>query len=295
VKLYDFDGVDERLDLVPLAARRTLDRAGLRLSLDGWRSLPLELRRAITDAGAGSEVNPAPLIEAIMHALPPPEVIEPVLDPTTSEVPPAVVDGFGEARPLPFPIWSSLAPLDRYALAKVAASGKAARIAAAYRELVGDSAVSTHLAPKGGVRMVDVGEKNPTQRTAVAVSRVSMNREALGRLMASEVPKGDVLATARLAGIMAAKRTWELVPLCHPVMLTHVSVHLQVEEGSHAVIITATAEARDRTGVEMEAMVAASIAALTIYDMLKAFDKAMVIGPTELVSKSGGRSGDFKR
>jgi cyclic pyranopterin phosphate synthase len=143
--------------------------------------------------------------------------------------------------------------------------------------------------------MVDVGEKETTPRTAVAISRVSMNREALTRLIGSEAPKGDVLATARLAGIMAAKRTWELVPLCHPVMLTHVGVNLQIEESSQAVIITATVEARDRTGVEMEALVGASIAALTIYDMLKAFDKGMAIGPTQLVSKTGGRSGDFRR
>jgi cyclic pyranopterin phosphate synthase len=109
----------------------------------------------------------------------------------------------------------------------------------------------------------------------------------------ADTPKGDVLGTARLAGIMAAKRTPDIVPLCHPIALTHVGVELELDEQQSAVRITATVEAFDRTGVEIEALHAASAAALTVYDMLKAFDRSMEIGPTRLRSKSGGRSGDF--
>jgi cyclic pyranopterin phosphate synthase len=295
VKLYDFDGVDARLELVPLAARRTLDRAGLRLSLDGWRSLSLDARRVITEAGSGPIVNLTPAMQAVQKAHPPPERIDPIDDPRADHVPAHVNEAFGEGRTLPVAVWSTLSPLDRYALAKVAASGKAARIDAAYHELIGHSAVSTHLAPQGGVRMVDVAQKDATLRRAVATSRISMNRDALSRLVRSEAPKGDVLSTARLAGIMAAKRTAELVPLCHDIALTYVGVGLEIEEANQTVSITATVEAFDRTGVEMEALVAASVAALTIYDMLKAFDRSMVIGPTQLAYKSGGKSGEFQQ
>jgi cyclic pyranopterin phosphate synthase len=201
----------------------------------------------------------------------------------------------GPERSLSPAVWSSLSALDRFALAKVVDRGRADRIAAAYAEIVGDSAISTHLSPRGGVRMVDVSEKPLTLRSAVAESAVRMNAEAFTRLSRSDAPKGDVLGTARLAGIMAAKRTSELVPLCHPVALTHLAVELALDEGARVVRITATAEAYDRTGVEMEALVAASAAALTVYDMLKAFDRGIEIGPTRLRSKSGGRSGDYER
>ena len=143
--------------------------------------------------------------------------------------------------------------------------------------------------------MVDVGEKPASLRRAAAESRVSLNAEAVERLQSASAPKGDVLGTARLAGIMAAKRTAELIPLCHTLQLTNVSVDLRLEPAARAVLIEARVETLDRTGVEMEALVAASIAALTVYDMLKAFDRTMEIGPTRLVAKSGGRSGDFQR
>jgi molybdenum cofactor biosynthesis protein MoaC len=295
LKLYAFDGVDERLDLVPLAARRALDRAGLKLSLEGWRSLALDARRTITDAGSRAMLDVAPVIVLANRAEPRPERIEPVDEPPSDEPPPAVVLALGPARALSPAIWASLSALDRFALAKVIDRGRAERIAAAYDEIVGHSAVSTHLAPQGGVRMVDVSEKPPTLRTAVAESQVTMNSDAFTRLARASAPKGDVLGTARLAGIMAAKKTSEIVPLCHPIALTHVSVEIRLDEGLRAVLITTTAEAYDRTGVEMEAMVAASAAALTVYDMLKAFDRAIEIGPTRLRSKSGGRTGDYRR
>jgi cyclic pyranopterin phosphate synthase len=294
VKLYRFDGVDERLELVPLAARRALDRAGLKLSLEGWRSLSLADRRAVSDAGSGTVVDLTPVTEAVRRAEPAAERVQPVDDPPSDAVPADVRRAFGE-RGLDAKVWSSLSPLARYALAKVATRGRAERISAAYDEIIGHSATSPHLDPAGGGRMVDVAGKAPTLRRAVAESRVKMNAEAFGRLLRADAPKGDVLGVARLAGVMAAKRTPDMVPLCHPISLTHVSVELSIDEGARAVHARATVEAVDRTGVEMEALVAATASALTVYDMLKAFDRAMEIGPSRLLEKSGGRSGDFRR
>jgi cyclic pyranopterin phosphate synthase len=122
-----------------------------------------------------------------------------------------------------------------------------------------------------------------------------MRPETAARIARADAPKGDVLAAARIAGIMAAKRTPELIPLCHGVALTHVAVDLEIDEPAAAVRVTATAEALDRTGVEMEAMVAVSAACLTIYDMLKGIDREMVLGDIRLLEKSGGRSGHFRR
>lgn len=141
--------------------------------------------------------------------------------------------------------------------------------------------------------MVNVGEKPETRRTAVARSRVTMSAAAFEKLEAHSVAKGDVLGAARIAGIMGSKRTADLIPLCHPVSLSKVTVDFEVDRERRTVDITAEAEALDRTGVEMEALVAASVAALTIYDMLKSVDRGMTIGPTRLLKKTGGRSGDF--
>lgn len=138
--------------------------------------------------------------------------------------------------------------------------------------------------------MVDVGDKDVTLRRAIARSTVRMNEATFARLSRGDTPKGDVLATARIAGIQAAKRTSDLIPLCHPLRLTKTEVAVALVDGG--VSIDATVEARDRTGVEMEALVAASTAALTIYDMLKALDRAMSFD-VRLVSKTGGKSGDF--
>lgn len=140
----------------------------------------------------------------------------------------------------------------------------------------------SHVDESGGVRMVDVGGKPQSRRRAVASATVRMAPETARRLR--ELPKGDALTTAQLAGIMAAKRTSELIPLCHPLPLTHVDVTLEV--GDASVEITATAETTAQTGVEMEALVAASIAALTVYDMAKAIDKEMVVSEVRLVEKT---------
>ena len=143
--------------------------------------------------------------------------------------------------------------------------------------------------------MVGISEKAPSVRRAVATSAVTMSAEAFGRLERADAPKGDVLSVARIAGIQAAKRTWELIPLCHPLSLTRVDVTFELEQDARRLAVCAAVEAFDRTGVEMEALTAASVAALTVYDMLKAFDRGMELGPTRLVEKSGGRSGDFAR
>jgi indole-3-glycerol phosphate synthase len=152
----------------------------------------------------------------------------------------------------------------------------------------------THLDSEGRARMVDVSEKDETDRVAVAGARVVMRPETLERIRAGDVTKGDVLAVARLAGIMAAKRTAELIPLCHPLALTSVRVDLACVSEHSAVEITATCRLRGRTGVEMEALTAASIAALTVYDMCKAVDRSIVVTDLRLLRKSGGRSGNWE-
>ena len=141
--------------------------------------------------------------------------------------------------------------------------------------------------------MVDVGDKAVTRRRAVAKCVVTMSASTASAIVAGTLPKGDVLAVARIAGIQGAKRTSDLIPLCHPLMLTSVSVQLDVHESS--VAIEAVVETTGQTGVEMEALTACSVAALTLYDMCKSADKEMVIGELALWEKSGGRSGDFKK
>ena len=150
----------------------------------------------------------------------------------------------------------------------------------------------THLDAEGAARMVDVGGKAATQRRAVASGRITMSPAALAAIRAGDAPKGDVLGTARLAGIMAAKRTGDLIPLCHPLGLESVSVEFAFAEDG--IIATATAALTGKTGVEMEAMVAASLALLTIYDMAKAIDKGMVISEVRLIAKTGGKSGPWQ-
>ncbi|ODS94749.1 MAG: molybdenum cofactor biosynthesis protein C [Erythrobacter sp. SCN 62-14] len=150
----------------------------------------------------------------------------------------------------------------------------------------------THLSDDGAARMVDVGAKAETPRRAVAAGRITMSAEALAAIRAGDAPKGDVLGTARIAGIMAAKRTGDLIPLCHPLGLEAVSVDFAFADTS--ITVTATASLTGKTGVEMEAMVAASVALLTIYDMAKAIDKGMVIDNVRLIEKVGGKSGHWK-
>lgn len=154
----------------------------------------------------------------------------------------------------------------------------------------------THLDDSGAAHMVDVGGKAATARRAVASGRITISADALAAIREGNAPKGDVLATARIAGIMAAKRTGELIPLCHPLGLEAVTIDFAFEDASDswAIRATATASLTGKTGVEMEAMTAVSVALLTIYDMAKAIDKGMVIEGVRLIAKTGGKSGDWK-
>jgi cyclic pyranopterin phosphate synthase len=153
----------------------------------------------------------------------------------------------------------------------------------------------THVGPDGAARMVDVSAKDETERVARAAGGIRMRPETLEAIRANSLAKGDVLGVARVAGIMAAKRTAELIPLCHQVPLTDVQVSLDLDDALPGVRVEATARTTARTGVEMEAMVAASVALLTIYDMAKGRDREMVIQDTRLLEKRGGRSGHWLR
>ena len=153
----------------------------------------------------------------------------------------------------------------------------------------------THLDQKGQARMVDVGDKPVTAREAVARGRVVMNAKTFRKAKAGDSKKGSVRAAAEFAGIMAAKRTAELIPLCHPIALSSVKVEIKPDKKNNALIVTARAKTSGQTGVEMEALTAVAVACLTIYDMLKASDRAMVIEGVTLLEKSGGASGDYRR
>lgn len=152
----------------------------------------------------------------------------------------------------------------------------------------------THFDESGQARMVDVGTKSVTERKAVARGKIRMQPETLQLVIESDVKKGDVLGVARLSGILAAKRTSELIPLCHPLRLTSITLDFTPDSKKSEIIIQATVNAKDRTGVEMEALVAVSTAALTIYDMCKSYDRGMIIDDIRLLEKSGGKSGHYR-
>ncbi|MAW86686.1 MAG: cyclic pyranopterin monophosphate synthase MoaC [Phyllobacteriaceae bacterium] len=152
----------------------------------------------------------------------------------------------------------------------------------------------THIAESGEAHMVDVGDKAATTRTAVAEGAVRMNAETLAMILAGNAKKGDVIATARIAGIMAAKKTHELVPLCHPLLLTKVTVDIEPDDALPGLRVRALARVNGQTGVEMEALSAVSVACLTIYDMAKAVDRGMVLTDIRLIEKQGGKSGHWR-
>jgi cyclic pyranopterin monophosphate synthase len=153
----------------------------------------------------------------------------------------------------------------------------------------------THLDEDGRARMVDVSDKPATDRRAVARATVRVSSETAGRVLAGDTPKGDVLGTARIAGIQAAKRTSELIPLCHPLALSFVGVEGEIDAGTGEIVLTAEARTTGPTGVEMEALTAAAVAALTVYDMVKGIERGAQIAEVVLVEKSGGRSGAWRR
>jgi cyclic pyranopterin phosphate synthase len=297
---FAFEEPNSGLTLIPLAARRALDVAGIRLSLDAWRGLSLSERRLLIAAGTAARVGVDAVERIAERARPAPERVPPVPDP--EQIVPELTLAAGERSQALVLAWPELTSLERYALVKLARSNKAdpaeraTRLARAFAELLPRNTTElTHLTAEGEAHMVDISRKPATERRAVARAFVGMKQETLAALQTGNTPKGDVFAVARIAGIQAAKRTPELIPLCHGVHLTGVEVELEPRSEPVGVAITATARAFDRTGVEMEALVAASTAALTLYDMLKAIDRAMSITNVELVAKSGGRSGDFRR
>lgn len=156
----------------------------------------------------------------------------------------------------------------------------------------------THFNEEGRAKMVDVSDKPETSRTALAHSSITVSKEIFQKITQNEMKKGDVLAVAQVAAVLAAKKTWEIIPMCHPIPLTGINVTFSWEEAQldqYKLTIKASVKTKGNTGVEMEALTAASVCALTVYDMCKAVDKGMVIGATYLVEKTGGKNGDFKR
>lgn len=292
--VFAFETPGAALTLLPLAARLALDVCGLKLSLAGWTSLSEANRRVLVSEGTREHVDVDAVNELVRNAFPAATPIV-ALDVATLEP----LDP--EAARLLLPnrklgsVWPGLSMLARFALSHLAKRGDPERLAGAYDELVGGGPRLTHLDAKGAAHMVDVGAKSVTQRRAVARARLRMRPETAQLILERGSPKGDVGACARIAGIMGSKRTSDLIPLCHPIALTHVALDLSVDAPAGLVTILATTETRERTGVEMEAMVAASVAALTIYDMLKGIERGIAIEQVVLLEKDGGRSGNYRR
>jgi cyclic pyranopterin phosphate synthase len=364
--VFPFENLSD-LEFIPIAARRALDHAGLRLSLESWRSLTPEERSQIAELGSADVVDTTRVSLVALRAQPLAQRIDPVSDPDLLSPPEDLVRSLDPTRVLDPRRWSRLRALDRYALLfvhrRAVARSDPSLVQAAYDDVFGfprspvptsqrgltsippvagsssspsdeprtratrqpafglgprrpsgafeapapsrrtpapaqptSSAARnelTHVDRQGAVRMVDVAAKPTTHRRATARATVLMRPETAARM--HDTPKGSVLAAARIAGIQAAKKTSELIPLCHQVPLTSVSVDVDVDVENGVVFITTAAEATHRTGVEMEALVAASIAGLTIYDMLKAIDRDIAITDVQLVEKDGGASGPYRR
>jgi cyclic pyranopterin phosphate synthase len=288
--VYAFEDIDDSLPLIPLAARRVLDAIGCKLSLEAWLTLPLEHRRRVAVAGASERVDEQ--VEACLEqATPRGARVEPRPEPAAEAVPAVVAAALDRVASVDDERWRGLRALDRYVLAKLAS--KPERLARACGEIFG--VALTHLSHAGEAHMVDVGDKPETARRAVASACVRTTREVLAAIGSAQMPKGDVLAAARIAGIQAAKRTPELVPLCHPVRTTRAAVEFEGHPETGELHVRAIVEAVDRTGVEMEAMVAAAVASLTVYDMIKSADRWATIDAVRLEAKSGGKSGDVAR
>jgi cyclic pyranopterin monophosphate synthase len=290
--VYTFEAIDDSLPYIPLAGRRVLDAVGRKVSLEAWVSMPVEDRRRLVDAGAGDVVDDSvvTVLDGVTRKAAP---IPPEPEPDPAHVPPSLAGALGPSQPLDPTRWRALRALDRYALVKYA--GKPEKLARAYEEIIGAPSPLSHLDEHGAARMVDVGGKAETTRGAVATARVWTDRTVIEAIGTGGSSKGDVLAAARIAGILASKRTFELIPLCHPVRTTSVAIDFELDAGAGEIRVRATVEAVDRTGVEMEAMVAASIASLTIYDMIKSADRWTSIESVRLEAKHGGKSGDVKR
>ncbi|APR75099.1 Molybdenum cofactor biosynthesis protein MoaC [Minicystis rosea] len=335
--VYPFEGLLPDLESPPIAARRALDQAGLRLAIEGWRALSLEDRQQLTIAGMADRIDADVVSNLLQDASPSPQRIAPVPDPDPSTPPEALASALDPSRVIDPKRWARLRAVDRYALAhtyrRAVARSAFSILSEAYDALLGASsapasyppagyyssvasdaetpraaarpsrppittpepALSNHLNQAGEVHMVNVARKPATERRAIARGSVRMRADTLARLASRDAPKGEVLATARIAGVMAAKRTPEIIPLCHAVAVTHIEILIEIDAPASAVHVSAVVDAYDRTGCEMEAMVAVSAACLTIYDMLKGIDRDMVISEVKLMEKSGGRSGHYHR
>ncbi len=304
--IFVFERLSPRFEEMPIAARRALNHAGLELSVEGWRSLSLDGRQRLAVAGAAELVDTALVRTLVRGASPQAHEVKPSGDPDAMVPPSELVGALPSGHFIEANRWARLRALDRFALIYMAqlasAQSSPSLLEDAFSAVLSrpptipaPPAISTHLGPSGEVHMVDTGSKPITTRRAVASASVQMRPETALAIAQREAPKGEVLATARIAGIMAAKRTPELIPLCHGIHLTSVTVDIDLDVAAGIAHVVATAEAVDRTGVEMEAMVAASTASLTIYDMLKGIDREMVIREVKLLEKSGGRSGHFRR
>ncbi len=289
--LYVFEAIDEALPFVPLAARRVLDALGRKLSLEGWLSLSLDERARLVVAGTGErvDVGVAPLLD---RAVPAAAAMESLAEPDASTVPVELATALDGTRPLEAARWRALRPLDRYVFMKHAARPE--KLARAYDEILAPVRLS-HLTGAADAHMVDVGAKAATARRAVATACVRTTREVIDAMAAGGLAKGDVVAVARVAGLLAAKRVPELIPLCHPVQTTRAAIDFEPDPSRGELRVRAAVEAFDRTGVEMEAMVAASVAALTVYDMIKSADRWATIDAVRLETKSGGKSGAVER
>jgi len=290
---FRFEAVADELPWLPLAARRALDVTGLKLSLAAWQALPLEARARLVLLGVPDAIACDAVRALIVDAAPAPTALEPLDELTLAGCDAPAAELLAGLRPLEA-TWPRLSLLARFALRHLARRGDRDRLLAAHDELVGESPLS-HLDAHGAVHMVDVGGKARSHRRAVARARVRMRPETARLVLDQNAPKGDVLATVRIAGIMAAKRTSELIPLCHPIPLSRVTIAIDVDVAGGLVTIDASAETHDRTGVEMEAMVAASLAGLTLYDMLKGVERGITLEQVVLVEKQGGRSGHYVR
>jgi len=290
--VYAFERIDDALPFMPLSARRALDALGFKLSLEGWLSLSLDDRRSLVLAGTEEHVD-SRAQDLLGRAAPAPCRIPVQPEPEALGPPAALLAALGSARPLDALRWRALAGLDRYALAKCMHDEQ--KLARAYDGIVGAGAALTHVNSAGEARMVDVGHKAETRRRAVASARVSTTRDAIAAVAAGAVSKGDVLAAARMAGILASKRTAELIPLCHPVRTTRAEIEFELDADRGQLSVKATIEAVDRTGVEMEAMVAATVACLTVYDMIKSVDRWATLDAVRLDCKEGGKSGRVAR
>jgi cyclic pyranopterin phosphate synthase len=289
--VYGFEAIDATLAFMPLAARRVLDGLGRKLSLQGWLSLAIEDRRRIVLAGAGETVDAA-VAPVVDRAVPRAAALDVRAEPDARVPAAELVAALGAARPLDEAAWRGLSALDRYALDKSVRNDE--KLARAFDEIVRAPRL-THLNGAGEARMVDVGAKAVSLRRAVAAACVRTTPSVVDAIGKGGVAKGDVIAVARVAGLLAAKRTPELIPLCHPVQTTRAALEFVPDPARGLLRVRTTVEAVDRTGVEMEAMVAVSVACLTVYDMIKSADRWATIDAVRLESKSGGKSGDVVR